>query len=115
MLKWIAPLLMVALAAGPAALAKDKKNKPVPPGQVKRQLTPSGAKPIPPGQAKKWLKGDVLPADLDWVTIDDLSKWKLDPLKPGHKYVRLDNEIYEVIDDTNTVVEAIGIVDDWIR
>jgi len=37
----------------PPGQIKKAKPKPVPPGQVRRQQTPSGPKPIPPGQRKK--------------------------------------------------------------
>ena len=47
--------------------------------------------------------------------IGDLDKWKLPAPGKGNKYIRVDNEILEVTEDLNTVVEAIGIVDDLLK
>lgn len=102
-------------AASAASLAHaDNKGKKVPPGQIKRHGN-GAAKGIPPGQAKKWVRGDVLPADLKYDDILDLSGWKLKPPGAGNKYIKVDNEIYEIAKDTGKVVEAIGIVGDWLK
>jgi Ni/Co efflux regulator RcnB len=74
-----------------------------------------GGKVVPPGQVKRYTRGSKLPADLKFKNIDDLSKWKLKPLAKGEKYIRVDNEILRVADDTQTVIEAVGIVDDLLR
>ena len=72
-------------------------------------------KAIPPGQVKRYTRGSKLPGDLNFKDIDDLSKWKLKPLNKGEKYIRVDNEVLRVAEDTQTVIEAVGIVDDLLR
>ena len=126
----LALAIAVALSGADSAMAKDKgaKNagkqvskdigkgaKKVPPGQIKRNTNGSGVKPIPPGQIKRYTRGAKLPVDLDYVDIRDLSKWKLDPLKNGEKYIRVDNEVLRIAEDTQTVIDAVGIVDDLLR
>ena len=98
-------------------VSKDigKGSKKVPPGQIKRNTNGSGNKPLPPGQVKRYTRGAKLPSDLDYVDIGDLSKWKLDPLKKGEKYVRVDNDVLKIAEDTQTVIDAVGIVDDLLR
>lgn len=127
--------VVLALAVGSIGLesadAKDKgaKNagkqvskdlnkggaKKVPPGQIKRNTNGSGVKPVPPGQVKRYTRGAKLPSDLDFVDIGDLSKWKLEPLKKGEKYIRVDNDVLKIAEDTQTVIDAVGIVDDLLR
>ena len=97
------------------AIAKDKKAKG---GGKKVQVDKSvdkGVKKIPPGQVKRYTRGAKLPSDLDFDNIDDLSKWKLKAPGKGNRYIQVDNEIYEVSEDLSTVVDAIGVVDDWIK
>lgn len=97
------------------ANAKDKKGKKnVPKGQIERHKG-GAAKSIPPGQIKRYTRGSKLPSDLRWDDIGDLSKWKLDPLKKGEKYIKVDNEILKVNDDLDTVIDAVGIVDDLLK
>ena len=120
----------VTLTGADSALAKDKgaKNagkqvskeigkgaKKVPPGQIKRNTNGSGVKPVPPGQIKRYTRGAKLPTDLVYVDIGDLSKWKLDPLKAGEKYIRVDNEVLKIAEDTQTVIDAVGVVSDLLR
>ena len=33
----------------------------------------------------------------------------------GNKYIRVDNEILEIAEDTQTVIDAVGIVDDLLK
>jgi Ni/Co efflux regulator RcnB len=70
---------------------------------------------VPPGQIKRYTRGQKLGSDVKFTDIDDLSKWKLKPLGKGEKYVRIDNEVVKIAEDTQTVVEAVGIVDDLLR
>ena len=83
--------------------------------KIKVDKPGKGAKAVPPGQVKRYTRGAKLPNDLDWEDIGDLDKWKLPAPGKGNKYIRVDNEILEVTEDLNTVVEAIGIVDDLLK
>ena len=56
-----------------------------------------------------------LPDDLSFDYIDDLGNWKLKPLGPGQRYIRVDDEILSISDDTKTVIEAVGIVGDLVK
>lgn len=112
-------VLSVAIAAmaGPGMTDNKKPGKGqgsqpgisgTPPGLAKKP----GA--MPPGQYKKrYTRGDKLPKGYVW--IDDYDRWRLPPLAPGQGYVRYDNEVYRVVRDTATVIEAIGIVSDLLR
>jgi hypothetical protein len=107
--------LAAALALWPAA-AVAGNDKGTPPGLAKKGGHPGrgvGPNGIPPGQAKKYARGDRLGDG--WVRIDDLGRYRLPPPRDGHVYVPIDGEIYEVLRDTGTVVEAWGIVTDWLR
>ncbi len=105
-----ASLALIALSAPPAeASGKDKGGHSV--GDKGK----GGGKVVPPGQVKRYTRGSKLPGDLNFKDIDDLSKWKLKPLKQGEKYIRVDNEVLRVAEDTQTVIEAVGIVDDLLR
>ncbi len=74
-----------------------------------------GPKTVPPGQIKRYTRGAKLPSDVDWEDIEDLSKWNLSPPGKGNKYIRVDNEILEIAEDTQTVIDAVGIVDDLLK
>ncbi len=114
--RMLAGVFSTSLLLGSGALADKKGNgkKKVPSGQVKRQ-TNGKAKAIPPGQIKRYTRGEKLPSDLDWDDITDLDKWKFPAPGKGNRYIRLDDEIYEIAEDTNTVVKSIGIVSDWLK
>ena len=98
--------------SAPDVQASGKKNSGQSIGEKGKE---GGGKIVPPGQVKRYTRGSKLPADLKFKNIDDLSKWKLKPLAKGEKYIRVDNDILRVADDTQTVVEAVGIVDDLLR
>ena len=110
-------ILSFCLAFGLAdvAAAKDKGGKPKG-KKVKVEGKPGkGAKTIPPGQIKRYTRGAKLPSDLNYVSIDDLSKWKLKSPGNGNRYIRVDDEILEVSKDLSTVVDAVGIVGDLLK
>ncbi|NNK78476.1 MAG: hypothetical protein HKP40_07165 [Litoreibacter sp.] len=94
-------------------IAGNSASKPIPPGQIQRQK--SGYKPVPPGQIKRYTRGSKLPLDVIIWPITDLSKWKLKPLGPGEEYVRVDSDLLKIEKDTRTVLEAIGIVGDYLK
>ena len=115
-------LLIVSLfwAVPDAALAKDKAKPEHAQGNGKGNKAKfdnpgKGPKAVPPGQIKRYTRGAKIPDGVDWDDIEDLSKWKLSPPGKGNKYIRVDNEILEIAEDTQTVVDAIGIVDDLLR
>ena len=109
-----AAALALSVATGGEALAQGKSDKAKPnKGNAEKMV--QGKKPVPPGQIKRYTRGAKLPADVDYVEIDDLSKWKLDPPGQGNKYIKVDNEILKVTEDVQTVVDAVGIVDDLLR
>lgn len=74
-----------------------------------------GPKAVPPGQIKRYTRGAKLPADVDWDDIGDLSNWKLPAPGKGNKYIKVDNEILEISKDTQTVIDAVGIVGDLMK
>ena len=86
---------------------KGNKTKADKPGK--------GPKTVPPGQIKRYTRGAKLPSDVDWEDIGDLSKWNLSAPGKGNKYIRIDNEILEIAEDTQTVIDAVGIVDDLLK
>lgn len=107
-------VLSVVLATG-VAEAKDKgNNKRKGPDKVKVDKG-QGPKAVPPGQVKRYTRGAKLPNDLDFDYIDDLDDWKLKPLPPGRRYIKIDNEIVSIADDTKTVIDAVGIVGDLMK
>ncbi len=102
-----------------AAVAKDK-GKPAHAQsgsgkKVKLDKPGKGPKAIPPGQIKRYTRGAKLPADTVWEEIGDLSRWDLPPPGRGNKYIRVDNEILEIAGDTQTVIDAVGIVGDLLK
>lgn len=73
-----------------------------------------GVGQIPPGHLKKMYRnGDRLPDG--YIVIDDYDRYGLPRPRDGERYVRLDNDVYRVARDTQTVVEAIGILDRLVR
>ncbi|CUI00739.1 hypothetical protein [Leisingera aquaemixtae] len=46
----------------------------------------------------------------DWVYVDDYGRWGLEPPRDGHRYVRQDNKIFEVVKDTLAIVGAVAVV-----
>jgi Ni/Co efflux regulator RcnB len=100
------------LQAAPPAEASGKDKAP---GHAVGEKGKGGGKVVPPGQVKRYTRGSKLPVDLKFTDIDDLSNWKLKPLAKGEKYIRVDNEVLRVAEDTQTVIEAVGIVDDLPR
>lgn len=107
--------LSLGLTAAVHAQGKSGKGaKAVPKGQVQRHLN-GAPKDIPPGQAKRYLHGDKLPASIRYEELEDLSKWKLKAPSNSNRYIRIDNEVYEVSEDLRTVVNAAGIVEDLLK
>ncbi len=93
--------------------AKDNKGKGGNKAKIEKQV--KGKKAIPPGQIKRYTRGQKLPDDLNFKYIDDLDDWKLKPLPPGQRYIRVDDEILSISDDTKTVIDAVGIVGDLLN
>lgn len=108
-------ILTLTMVAG-LAEAKDDKGQGKAKGHDKIKVDKSnGPKAIPPGQIKRYTRGAKLPGDLHFDYIDDLSKWKLKPLPPGQRYIRIDDEIVSIYEDSRTVIDAIGIVGDLLK
>jgi Ni/Co efflux regulator RcnB len=110
----------LVLAMPDAGVAKDKgKPEHAQAGgkgnKVKLDSPGKGPKVVPPGQVKRYTRGAKLPTDLEWEDIGDLSKWKLPPPGKGNRYIRVDDEILEIAEDTQTVIDAVGIVGDLLR
>ena len=105
----------VGIGSGPDASAKDKGAK----GNAKKVKVEGkpgkGPKHVPPGQIKRYARGAKLPSDLRFEEIGDLSNWNLKPLGPGEKYIKVDNEVLKIAEDTQTVIDAVGIVGDLMR
>ncbi len=80
----VACLSLISLYGCPPPMAKPRpRHEPapahVPPGQIKRQTTPSGPKPIPPGQMKK-----TAPAPAPVVVVPVLPSIVV--IEPGQHY-----------------------------
>lgn len=71
---------------------------------------------VPPGHQKKmrrfYAPGDRLPDG--YVVIRDYDRFGLQYPGEGYRYVRYDDEVYQVMRDTATVARAIGIVSDLL-
>ena len=105
----------VGIASGSDAVAKDKSAKGNA-SKVKVDGKPGkGPKHVPPGQIKRYTRGAKLPSDLKFDEINDLSNWNLKPLGPGEKYIKVDNEVLRIAEDTQTVIDAVGIVGDLLK
>ncbi len=105
-----APEVVVAKDKGKPEHAQGGKGK-----NAKADKPGKGPKTVPPGQIKRYTRGAKLPSDVDWEDIGDLSKWNLSPPGKGNKYIRVDDEILEIAEDTQTVIDAVGIVDDLLK
>ena len=105
-----APEVVVAKDKGKPEHAQGGKGN-----KAKADNPGKGPKTVPPGQIKRYTRGAKLPSDVDWEDIEDLSKWNLSPPGKGNKYIRVDNEILEIAEDTQTVIDAVGIVDDLLK
>ncbi|MBB5514834.1 hypothetical protein FHS89_000840 [Rubricella aquisinus] len=103
-------IALLALATAPAAYANGPEH--CPPGLAKK--TPAC---IPPGQAMKYEVGDRIAPETDRRIIRDWEDLGLP--RPGEDeiYIALpaDNEIVRVLQDGLIVVEAIGILDQWLN
>ncbi|MFP3382880.1 RcnB family protein [Tritonibacter sp. SIMBA_163] len=63
-----------------------------------------------PGQIKKRHAHDRHLSG-DWTYVDDYQRWGLEPPSAGHRYVRKNGEILEVVKDTLAIVGAVAVVD----
>lgn len=81
-------------------------------GHYKKNCPPGLAKKnppcIPPGQAKKFAVGGTLPED-GWVFIPDDVASLLAPPPSGARYVRMDKDVYLMIEGTRKVLDAIEL------
>ena len=109
-LVFIAPEMVTAKDKGKPEHAQGGKSN-----KAKVDNPGKGPKTVPPGQTKRYTRGAKLPDDVDWEDIGDLSKWNLSPPGKGNKYIRVDNEILEISENTQTVIDAVGIVDDLLK
>ncbi|MDV7142682.1 hypothetical protein R3X27_08305 [Tropicimonas sp. TH_r6] len=109
----------LVLAAPEMAVAKDKgKPDHAKGGKGNNAAVKNpgkGPKAVPPGQIKRYTRGAKLPTDVNWDDIGDLSDWKLPPPGKGNKYIKLDNEVLKVAEDTQVVLDAMGIVGDLLK
>lgn len=133
----VAPISLPAAHAQPGGcppgLAK-KSPACVPPGQAKKQgyvdrdrdrdryhrdrdddddrsrwLT-RGDRVIGP-DGRVYTVGDRLPGGYIVLTRDEWDRYgRLPRLPDGHRYVRIDNEIVEVVEATNTIVRFLGLL-----
>ena len=113
----VAVLLAATVGMGSAAdaVAKDKGAKGNS-NKIKVEAKPGkGPKKVPPGQIKRYTRGAKLPSELTFEEISDLSKWNLKPLGPGEKYIKVDNEVLKIAEDTQTVIDAVGIVGELMK
>ncbi|GAA6160876.1 hypothetical protein NBRC116589_30500 [Ruegeria sp. HU-ET01832] len=97
--------------------AKDNKGKGKGPdkSKIEKSLKTNKGVGVPPGQIKRYTRGQKIPNDLDFDYLDDLDGWKLKPLPAGQRYIRVDDEILSISDDTKTVIDAVGIVGDLVN
>ncbi len=102
---------------GGFADAKDNKGKGkgADKGKIEKPIKSNNGVAVPPGQIKRYTRGKKLPDDLDFDYLDDLDGWKLKPLPKGQRYIRVDDEILSISDDTKTVIDAVGIVGDLVN
>jgi Ni/Co efflux regulator RcnB len=114
------PLALVCLALAAPAQAGGHKSNDGHPGRGHKSNDGHpgrgwGVGEVPPGHAKRYsyATGDRLPRD-GWIIIDPY-RYRLPPLRPGEAYVRTDNQIFRIARDTATVIEALGIVSDWLN
>jgi Ni/Co efflux regulator RcnB len=99
------------------AEAKDNKGKSKGPdkSKIEKSVKTNKGVGVPPGQIKRYTRGQKIPNDLDIDYLDDLDGWKLKPLPAGQRYIRVDDEILSISDDTKTVIDAVGIVSDLVN
>ncbi|WP_226688518.1 hypothetical protein [Ruegeria arenilitoris] len=97
--------------------AKDNKGKGkgADKAKIEKPIKSNNGVAVPPGQIKRYTRGQKLPDDLDFDYLDDLNGWKLKPLPKGQRYIRVDDEILSISNDTQTVIEAVGIVSDLVN
>ena len=61
---------------------------------------------LPPGQAKKWHVGHRLPSDVVYYELPRTVIVQLPRLSPGHRYVRVANDILLIAVGTGMVIDA---------
>ncbi|WP_027258831.1 hypothetical protein [Leisingera aquimarina] len=103
----VAAIAAASLALAPAAtLAGPKKQAPGhnnsaahhAPGQVKNRQARQGH-----------IQGG------DWIYVKDYDRWGLNPPRDGHRYVRQNGKIYEVVKDTLAIIGAVAVVDALLK
>ncbi|MGI9369295.1 MAG: hypothetical protein ACR2O2_10715, partial [Ruegeria sp.] len=82
--------------------AKDNKGKGNNKAGIEKPNKGNKGVDVPPGQIKRYTRGQKLPDDLSFKYLDDLDDWNLKPLPPGQRYIRVDDEILSISDDTKT-------------
>ncbi|UWR77790.1 hypothetical protein K4L04_07535 [Phaeobacter inhibens] len=92
-------LAPVTASAAPPKWAPGHKNSAAhyAPGQIKKQYKKRH-------KTQERISGD-------YIYIDDHARWGLAPPAPGHRYIRKDDRIYEVVRDTLAIVGAVALVD----
>ncbi|MXU65883.1 RcnB family protein [Oceanomicrobium pacificus] len=98
--------LTMAMAAPATAAPKG-----CPPGLAKKAVPC-----VPPGQAKKlYGVGRPLPADTRYERIRDYDRYGVRRPAPGEIYIRLDDDLLRVAEDTRTVLEIINLTGKLLR
>ncbi|SMO44786.1 hypothetical protein [Ruegeria faecimaris] len=112
-------LLATCAVAATVGLADAKDNKgkgkSSDKSKIEKSIKTNNGVGVPPGQIKRYTRGQKLPNDLNFDYLDDLDGWKLKPLPAGQRYIRVDDEILSISDDTKTVIDAVGIVSDLVN
>ncbi|WP_264213483.1 hypothetical protein [Leisingera thetidis] len=102
-------LAPAASHAGPPKWAPGHKNSAAhyAPGQVKKRhgAKHSHSHDHDHDRYDGRIRGD------DWVYVDDYGRWGLNPPRDGHRYVRKDNQIFEVVKGTLAIIGAVAVVD----
>ncbi|WP_291735694.1 hypothetical protein [Leisingera sp. F5] len=103
----VAAIAAASLALAPAAtLAGPKKQAP---GHN------NSAAHHAPGQVKKRQARQGHIQGGDWIYVKDYDRWGLNPPRDGHRYVRQNGKIYEVVKDTLAIIGAVAVVDALLK
>ncbi len=85
--------------------AQEYRGGRCPPGLAKKR---NGC--MPPGQAKKWKAGRPLPRDVVYYEVPQPLVTQIGVPPPGHRYVRVGNDILLLSPGSSTVIDAIQIL-----